>query len=337
MVVAHLASRAEPIDWTVPATWVGVADGRPSTLFAVVAGISVALVTARARRSPADVPRARASSAVRGAVVGAFGLLLVALPSGVAIILPVYGLLFLLVALMVTWPVRRVVALSIVLAVAAPLVHAATVGLLAPVDTGPDLPGRFAGVLLQFPPVSYAAYLAFGLAIGRGDLRSPRSHRLLLAGGTAAATLAYLAGGLLAPEGVATGVAAVLFSPAAYGNSWVDVVGTTGVAVALVAASLLVADRVPSIARPLAVVGAMPLTAYTLHVVVLVVVLATTPGSWITPAVAGATLAATLVGTWLFASLWSRRHPRGPLEAALATVVGRLVTTTSNRREPARD
>lgn len=339
MVVAHLATRNEPIDPSAPETWVGVADGRPSTLFAIVAGLSVALVTARAVAPSAgrrDHRRARASLVARGVLVGLFGLALVVLPTGVAVILPVYGLLFLVVATVATWPVPRIVVTAAALAALAPAAAWSLSAALAAVDTGPELPGRLAGVLLQFPPVSYAAYLLVGLAVGRCDLRSDRVRRLLLVGGAAVSTAAYSVGALLAPEraGATPGSAPaeVLFSPRAYSNSWIDLVGTSGVAMAVIGLCLIVADRASGALSPLAVVGAMPLTAYTIHLVLLAGAVVATPGPSLAPAAAAVTLGVTLLGTWLFARLWSRRHARGPLEAALASGVGAILSRTDRRR-----
>src|SRR6476469_834941 len=74
-----------------------VAGGRASALFAVLAGVSVALVSGRT--APLH-GRARAAASlrlvVRAGIVGALGLLLGLVPSGIAVILAYYAVLFLL-------------------------------------------------------------------------------------------------------------------------------------------------------------------------------------------------------------------------------------------------
>src|SRR6478752_3602935 len=74
-----------------------VAGGRASALFAVLAGVSVALVSGRT--TPLH-GRARYAASVRlvvrAVLIGALGLLLGLVPSGIAVILAFYAVLFLL-------------------------------------------------------------------------------------------------------------------------------------------------------------------------------------------------------------------------------------------------
>ncbi|GMA28055.1 heparan-alpha-glucosaminide N-acetyltransferase domain-containing protein [Arenivirga flava] len=103
MVGAHVGI-AETFDWARVETWLDVVHGRSSVLFAIVAGISIALVTGRTRR-PAleELPALRLRLLGRGAVVFAIGVALELLNTGIAVILTVYGVLFVAVIPFLRW------------------------------------------------------------------------------------------------------------------------------------------------------------------------------------------------------------------------------------------
>ena len=91
-----------------PSTWWGVTNGRPSILFATLAGVSVALLSGWTRRPEGtDLARARLRIFVRALWVFGIGWFLDALDTFVAVILGVYAVLFLLVMPFLRWPVRR--------------------------------------------------------------------------------------------------------------------------------------------------------------------------------------------------------------------------------------
>lgn len=74
-----------------------LAGGRASALFAVLAGVSLSLMSGRSNPVAGRERRAVASGlAVRALVIAAIGLVLGELGSGIAVILTYYGLLFLL-------------------------------------------------------------------------------------------------------------------------------------------------------------------------------------------------------------------------------------------------
>jgi hypothetical protein len=100
----------------------------------------------------------------------------------------------------------------------------------------------------------------------------------------------------------------------------VDLAHTTGTALAVLGAALLVARVAPVALWPLAAVGAMPLTLYTLHVTALAVF---PPEAAATVGVSAETLlvvhllAALAIGTAVRAGGW-----RGPVEVAVGAVSG---------------
>jgi uncharacterized membrane protein len=321
-----------------------LADGRASALFAVLAGVGIALSTGGPRRPP-DARSHRGAAAgllVRGVLVGLLGLVLAGLGSPVAVILAYYGLLF-----AVATPLLRLP--PAVLAAGAVLACALTPVLSAVLRAGgPGGPGRQLGlgaladparlfttlaVTGYYPVLTWSTYLLAGLAVGRLDLRRARVAVGLLVGGAVLAVAASGASALLLGPGGGAAVLGPRLEQHRYGttptDSWwwlavdaphsgapLDLATTTGTALAVLGLMLLLARR----ARPLvwvpAAVGAVPLTLYTAHVVALAV----EPGSgegdpadlrlWL-----GHVLVAVVVGVAFAAA---RR--RGPLESVVSRV-----------------
>ncbi|MBX6390808.1 MAG: DUF1624 domain-containing protein [Frankia sp.] len=339
-----------------------VFSGRSAAAFAVLAGVALTLSTARAA-SPV------VSTLVRAVCVGAIGLVLGALGSGIAIILPYYAVLFVL-ALPLLRASRRVLA-----AVAATALLAVPVlsQLVRPRLPEPvlDQP-RFATVLTSplrvlrellltgyYPALAWIGYLAVGMLVGRLDLRSARTAGWLLGAGAAVAGLASTASWLLLGPGgghdallrsaaVLPGVGPIpdesldltldsgMFGTTPTDTWWwlavdtphsstpFDLVHTTGTALALLGAALLVAGAGRTAGRvlllPLAAIGSMTLTWYTLHVAVM-----STEG--LLPETPGASYAVQVALALVVATAWRATGSRGPLEAAIAALA-RAATTT---------
>jgi hypothetical protein len=304
-------------------------NGRSSTLFAVLAGVSVGLVSGRTTPpGPPEITRVRARLAVRAVVIVVIGILLMALGTPVYVILPTYGALFLLVLPALRWPRPALFAVAGVCAVLSAPIAVAIVPLWAGA-------GTFAVQLgLVYPVVTFLAYVLVGLAVARSGLEERITQVTLLASGVVVATTASVIGAVAAPvpwdaanafpgvpyvpEGssAAQAFAQVFLSPRAHSSSVVDVVGTAGVAVAVIGLCALVFDgRGPTVSRiafPLAAVGSMPLTVYALHLVVIAVLppLPQAASTWWWFA----------FGAVVFAMLWRRFLGRGPAERLVARI-----------------
>ncbi|WP_433559998.1 heparan-alpha-glucosaminide N-acetyltransferase domain-containing protein [Pseudonocardia xinjiangensis] len=327
-----------------------VADGRASALFAVLAGVGVALSTG----GPVPPARGRAHLAaaagliVRGVLVGLLGLVLAGLDPPVAVILAYYGVLFVVATPLLRLPVPALAAGAVLACVLTPAV---SLLLRRGLPAGPgNQPGLAAlaepGALLEtltltgyYPVLTWTTYLLAGMAVGRLDLRSVRVGWGLLAGGAALALLtAGTSALLLGPGGGAAALGPAALQQQRYGttptDTWwwlavdiphsgasLDLAHTTGTALAVLGAMLLLARW----ARPLvlvpAAVGAVPLTLYTLHVVALTVYPGTTPDGgagegtlWL-----GHVLAAVAIGS----ALWLCGR-RGPLESVVSGATRRV-------------
>lgn len=295
-----------------------VFDGRSAILFATVAGVSLGLITGGPHPPP---PGARADARfvvlIRGAVLVLLGLAMTAfLQAPIAVILDYYGFAFLLLipALFLARAILGVIAA--VIAVAAPplvtLVTEATPyeSVIAPVQV-------FARWLTHgdYPMLIWLAFLIAGLVLARADLRDRLTAAITLVLGALAAILGY--GSTLVIPGVVA---------EAHSGTTAEVLGSGGVAVAIIGALCLldsasgVGERVARVLRvvlaPVAAAGAMALTLYVAHAVVLAAIRASAdnPERWQVP---DWTLPALIVGSLAFATVWRRFVGTGPLEAGL--------------------
>jgi uncharacterized membrane protein len=267
--------------------------------------------------------------------------------NGVDGILPFYAMLFLLAIPLLGAPPMVLIGIAAATTAAGPALLVATTDAGLPYagssadPTFSTLLQDPVGLLAQlfitgeYPVVVYLAYLCVGLAIGRLDLRSPALAWLLVGAGVVLAVAARLAsevllhamGGLarlIEHDGLAgdrADVSVLLWEPQESSSWWylalpaphahtpIDLLHTLGSAAAVLGAALLM-TRVPAVRRvlyPLAAAGAMSLTLYSAHLVLLATgVLRDEPALL---------LAAMVVGALAIASVWRRWFGQGPLEA----------------------
>jgi uncharacterized membrane protein len=177
MVATHVLDARTPDGELATAQW--LAGGRASALFAVLAGVSLALMTREPLRGR---PLALRSLGIAGraVLIAALGLLLGGLDSGVAVILTYYGVLFVVGLPFTLLRVRALVPLTVAWVVVAPVVsHLVRPDLPERGFESPSFaqladPGQLASELLltgYYPVVPWLAYLLAGLALGRLDLR----------------------------------------------------------------------------------------------------------------------------------------------------------------------
>ena len=85
-----------------------VSSGRAAALFAVLAGVGIALACGGSTPPGGqELAAARRAIAARAGVIFVIGLVLGAIPNPVAVILPYYGVLFLAALPVLGWPARR--------------------------------------------------------------------------------------------------------------------------------------------------------------------------------------------------------------------------------------
>ena len=181
----------------------GLAGGRAAALFALLAGVSLALMTGRGVPVVGRERLARSAGiAVRALLVALVGLLLGSVGSGLAVILTHYGLLFLLGLLFVGLSAHALAVLAVLWAVGAPVLSHLVRPSLPPRGwASPTLehladPYRLLSELLftgYYPVLAWLTYLLAGLAVGRLDLTARRVTAGLAAlGGVLAGTATLL-------------------------------------------------------------------------------------------------------------------------------------------------
>lgn len=293
-----------------PTTIQWLAGGRASALFAVLAGLSLALISGGSTpQAGRDLGRTTAGLAARAVLIALIGLAVGGLETGLAIILTYYGVLFLL-----GLPFLRLRAVPLaVLAAAWVLIGPVVSHLVRPelperVGGSPDFsrlsdPGPLLSEVLftgTYPAVPWLAYLLAGMALGRMDLRGWRTPLRLAAWGAGLAVTATVVSRLctadlgirsalfpyqtLTHEQALTILARSLHGSPPTGGAWqwllvvsphsatpFDLAQTIGSALVVLGLALALVHVVPrpgkQVLAVLAGAGTIPLTAYTLHVV----------------------------------------------------------------------
>lgn len=397
MIGAHVGLVPE-LQWSDPATWGGLIHGRSAILFALVAGISVALLTGgRVRPEGERLRQARLRMAGRALAILAIGLGLEAIGTSILVILPMYGFLFLVLLPFLGWRRRSLVIAAAVVAVVGPVVSFSLQAMTQSSGSGANLAVLVWGT---YPLATWLPLLFLGMALGRSDLTSRRLAAGLIAAGAAVSALSYAGSVALgssmdaaanfasSADSSATGAASTKPIPGAemdltgmtctregigfvscydeevladeaasasessgewgsgYIASWraaggfahlrdsivasgphtggiFEVLGAGGLVAAVIGACLLLANRLRWLLLPVAAVGTMPLTAYSLHVVS--VGLLITPlnlsGSWFPLAGGPQTNLFWLICVLTLmavCSLWAIVWGQGPLERVAA-------------------
>jgi len=192
MIGAHVGTTGELVLGD-PTTWGALVHGRSSILFAVLAGVSISLMTGRqAAPTPERIPQIRLGLLGRGAAIFAIGLLLELLNTPIAVILTVYGILYIVAIPFLRWSPRRLLIGAVVLAVAGPpLLSLVQSLLLLPTGAGLDL------VLFGTYPVTvWMAFIFAGMALGRLRPDRIRTAVVCLIAGVVLSTVGYGIGAL---------------------------------------------------------------------------------------------------------------------------------------------
>jgi len=209
MMATHLLPTFEPNAALTP-TWVGLTfSGRAAALFAVLAGIGLALSTGK--QQPLDgaaLTAARRGIAMRALVIAVVGLALGGLDVNVAVILVHYAVLFLCVLPFIglrvkalcAWAAGWILFSPVFAFLLRPWLMAADPPLQLNHNPGwEDLsnPGQLLGDLFltgYYPVFQWISYLLVGLIIGRLALTTAIVPVLLLLGGIAVAAFAKVLG-----------------------------------------------------------------------------------------------------------------------------------------------
>ncbi|WP_323792065.1 heparan-alpha-glucosaminide N-acetyltransferase domain-containing protein [Nocardioides sp.] len=337
MIATHVAVARDPDGSLSTLQW--IAGGRASALFAVLAGVSLAIISGR-RTPVAGAARGRLSLAivVRAVALVMIGLALAELGTGIAVILAYYGVLFVLALPFLGLGARALLVLAVAWACVLPVVSHVVRPLLPDRQfANPDLdqlaaPGRLAAELLltgYYPALPWVAYVLLGLGLGRLDLTRPVIQARIAAAGLVVAAGTTVASGFLARRAGFTDVELDAVAGGMFGQtptddwSWLllvaphsttpfDLLQTGGSAAAVLGLCLLVVGRLRAVApdaeRAVAIIfgaGTMTLTLYVLHVVL--------RETLVTPEDDQALLWHVVIVLWV-GGLFVALRRRGPLE-----------------------
>lgn len=359
MAGAHVGV-TEAFRWGDLTTWTDLVHGRSSILFALLAGVSIALMTGRDVLPERErLPSIRLHLVGRGAVIFVIGLALELLNTPIAVILTLYGLLYVAVIPVLRWRPRQLLTGAAVLALAGP----ALLSLISAVALQPF--GAGIGFVLYgtYPITVWLALVLGGMALGRLRVQEVRTGVVALVVGVVLAAIGYGLGAFGAGAGLAGTGSIVSSSGASSGSESIDplpgeslsssfapddvmppsgwesypealaatdplgsavravfavdphsggtaeILGSGGFALAVIALCLLLSRPLRWVLLPLGALGSMPLTAYSLHVVS--VVLVAGPGGFLAD---NAFWALTAVALLVVTTLWAMFVGRGPLE-----------------------
>ena len=185
-------------DWASPETWTDVVNGRASILFALLAGVSIAIISGRTEPlDGVDLLRARIRIFTRAVLIFALGGLLEYLGTGVAVILPTYAALFVLSIPFLRWKPRALFILAACIAILMPFLVGFRPEMMW--DEAGALGGGVIFDLLVtgvYPGLIWIAFVLVGLAIGRLDLRALRVQVWLVLVGLVLAVVGYGVGSI---------------------------------------------------------------------------------------------------------------------------------------------
>lgn len=346
MVLVHVMPENDPVSGSISPLHQFFA-GHSAPLFAVLAGVSLALITGAASpHTGRQLTRDRAAILTRALLLLICGLSLNLLQLNVFSILPFYAVYFLIGIPFLSLGVRALLAWAGLFALAGPVVIHLVNGLEnVELLRSPDLGDLFTDPLMTalsltatgyYPAVTWMAYILLGLALGRLSLSGVTTQIRMCVGGAVAAGAAALASGLLMfPLGAYERILSVssltegeitktlefggpvpvdswawLATDAPHTNTPFSVIGAAGWAVLALGGFLLATRVAESALAPLAAAGSMTFTFYTAHLL-----LVTFVNVWAMPVF---WTLAQIVFASVFALVWRAVVGQGPLESLMS-------------------
>ncbi|MBN7820044.1 DUF418 domain-containing protein [Bowmanella yangjiangensis] len=257
-------------------------EGRAAALFVILAGIGIALISAKAQQNGSLSQRRQVQTDIftRGVLLLGIGLAYITIWP--ADILHFYGCYFMLAALVCFVPDRRLLQLAIALMLLFPLML-----LLVDYDRHWDwttltyhnmwsLDGLWRRILFNgfHPVIPWLAFLLFGLWLGRRSWYKPATQRVLLLLGVSlwliAEGLSWLGSQLLASvisDPVELAEASILVSTDMIPPMPLYMLSASGSALVVICLCQYVANSAPRLCSPLIKTGQMALSLYVAHVI----------------------------------------------------------------------
>ena len=317
------------------ARWLLITHGRSAALFALLSGVSIAIMlgnaTSRLTQGEDPVRYTRIRLVVRSGLLIVISWIVSSLGTPVDIILDNLGVMFLLACFALTWKPWMLMGVgAAILAFGRPIL-----GRL--VDVVPswlvDVPVIHELWSMHYPALLWIGYVLIGMGLGK--LRPWHGPMLawLIAQGAVLVALFY--GGawwFMASRGEPIiwdnqwGVTTTWYEISAHAYTAPEMLGNVGVAFVVIGACCLLSGLLPRLTWPIAATGSMTLTLYIAHLLVIAIV-----GLELVFEPRNVSLAVMCAAFILFASLWKWRFEQGPLEKYL-TVMSTVAADADARR-----
>ena len=247
MFAAHLLWIDDAFEWGDASTWVAVVSGRSSILFATLAGVSIGLATG-GRTPPVGerLTTARLRLSLRAVIIWVIGILLVLTGVPVFVILPAYALLFLLAVPLLPFGPRVLLPLAGAFAVVGPIVQVALDDLPLWQTVSGDALARAIG--WHYPFTTWIAFLLAGLGVARAGILRSSVQLWMLGTGAALSVVGYGSDAATAagPEAQRSDYLGALWTAEPHSSGLLEVVGSGGFALAVIAVCLLLC-RTPAV------------------------------------------------------------------------------------------
>lgn len=318
MLAAHVGDSGLRGDDAAGWGWLWVADGRPSAVFAVLAGVTISLMSAADR---VGTGHTATRVATRGVILMGVGLVLESLGTPIAVILGNLGVMFLVVIPAIRWSPRvlAVVGSAVLVggAVAFHFVEGAWDGIpVAELVTG-----------TYYPVIAWAGYVLVGMAVGKLRLREHAVASALVWSGAVGGAVTYGAAvlwGAAPPWEPATGL--WWASLTAQSTSPFEMVGNTFTALLVVGACLWVARPTP-VFLPALAFGSMSLSMYSAQIVAIAIA-----GDQIVWQPSNVSFAVLTLSLMAAATVWRVTLGAGPLERAITVASTRAADAVVGSR-----
>lgn len=312
MFAAHVGDDTAQTGWT----WLAVSHGRPSALFAILAGVSITLMLTRRAgvpgnlAGPEDVAHTRWRVGIRGLMLIPLGYLLSAVGAPVIIILANLGVMFLLSLIAFRWAAWAlwsaagafVVFGQVLVTEITPLAQSTGVH---------GLPVIEKLVSEHYPAVSWMGYILAGMAVGRLALQVRRTQIILATAGGAGLAVAKAID--VAAGGPQTTMQSQWLSTEPHSYSPLEMFGNLASAFLVIGVCLWLAQVARPLVWPLIAAGSMALTLYVAQVIVIAAV-----GNEMVWQPSNESLVALCLSAVTFASLWRWLVGQGLLENLLS-------------------
>ena len=333
MFTAHLGNDRDLLLWN-GSSWLEAADGRSAAGFALLAGVSAALLSGGSHPYAGTRMRhSRVRVLVRALLLWPLGAAMMALKTPVIVILPTYALLFAAMAGVLHWSQRRLlITAAAVLAVAPPLVILAR----DHIYSSSTYPTQLVDITVGhfYPAGIWMAYLLVGLAVGRMDLLAPATPRRLIVWGGIAAVAGFGTNAIaMRTIDLSHTLRRALLTSEPHSSSAVELVANIGVVLVVLGLCLIAAVRFPRTVAPVAATGALALTTYCGHLIAIAAL-----GAEVVYAPSNLRLAVFIAVTLVATTVWRTTIGRGPLERVLhevSTWVADRVVPAGRKPSPA--